>query len=221
MDILGFKTLVKENSPKDNGCEIIYNLLNDIEEKQLRYAFKFTDDEKKNVPLDKVGKIVASDSIILYVETSIQDSLLALIKQCYFIGYHLLDRDEPIFIRGAITEGDFFFETNNNNLTVFGPAYIQAYLMQERSAVYPRIIMLNSIVEKYNKQESSEISRAELNRAIGLDFDYYTYVNYWDILDSELKKKILDYVSYKLDNDIEQRVREKFIYVKNIGILEL
>jgi hypothetical protein len=53
--------------------------------------------------------------------------------------YNLLT--ENIFIRGGISLSELYMDEN----TVFGPALIEAYQLEEKSAIYPRIILSDKL----------------------------------------------------------------------------
>ena len=52
-------------------------------------------------------------------------------------------------LRGAITYGDVY--VTDEGKQIIGPAYIDAYLSQEKDAIYPRIILHNSFLQKLNE----------------------------------------------------------------------
>lgn len=74
------------------------------------------------------------------IETLVLDTNHIFLMGIY---YHFL-------FRGAITEGKMI----HNDEFVFGPGFVKAYEMENKEALYPRVIVDTKIVEKYINQST-------------------------------------------------------------------
>jgi len=134
LDVLGFKNMVKGKRYAD-----IENYLNIVKREILSLK---EIDLKKNIK-----SIVISDSIILSIDTVDDNSedLIILQNLCLFVA-KIQEKLalENIWMRGAISHGETHFDEDNNQ--VVGEAYIDAYLLEESKAIYPRVILDNRII---------------------------------------------------------------------------
>lgn len=160
LDVLGFKKLV--NSKQTLDVEKI--------ELYLETARKAIDGLKKIPSKINIGSILISDSIILTVPFGANNNenvnnLRQLCIAVLYIQRKLSEHD--IWIRGGISCGDTYFDKENNQ--IIGSAYINAYLLEEKMAIYPRVILdtkiirelecLNSscLITKINKHNENEV----------------------------------------------------------------
>ena len=127
--------------------DIIYNDENNEHLNKLNMIFEDAISEVKNMNQffnkDFFVKIF-SDNILLAIKTENEDrkenieSLLVLINN---IVEEVLDYG--YLMRGAIVEGDFFCD----NVFVYGKALIEVVELEEKYAIYPRVIVQKSIRE--------------------------------------------------------------------------
>lgn len=96
---------------------------------------------------------------------------------------------EGILLRGGITCGNFF----SNNELVWGTALIRAYNLENKHALYPRVIVDNNLLENLNITGNNKIFFSTLNRFLTKDFDD-TY--------------FIDFVRYSLSDDILKDIDE-------------
>ena len=83
---------------------------------------------KKPVVEEKTVKMkVASDTIFLYVEADVHNALAGLIAYCDYLQVRLLRQNNPVLSRGAIAKGEVYTDGD----VCFGPAIVEAYLMEE------------------------------------------------------------------------------------------
>jgi hypothetical protein len=148
LDLLGFKELVF--SQKDEDKEKIERYLGIVDS-----AIEYLKTIKSKQP---IGYIVISDSIILSVPfgESNDENLDRLRHLCIavsYIQYYLAIRD--IWLRGAISFGKTYFDSNKNQ--IIGDGYINAYLLEESLAKYPRVILDNKIINKLEFSNANEL----------------------------------------------------------------
>ena len=204
LDILGFKNLV--NGP-ESTCQSILEIYRDFEDMQKVYwgeNYGETQDVKIKV---------MSDSICLYIEADKPNALFSLISFCAAFQLDLMTIPQHIFVRGAITLGDMFIE----NDIVFGPGLTQAYLLEEKNAKVPRIIMLKKTLEQGKKQADNEVADL-IDVSTFRDDDAFYTVNYFILLrfgaNNEEIEKIKTVVSGYLDTTTDESIRQKYLYVE-------
>ena len=160
IDILAFKNLVSESEKEP----IIFNNINNALEQFYRLTKREAWQEAqilmqveecaqvKNLEdfyVDGIAHTICfSDSIIITIkaEDKLNERLSALIAQISKIGSNLFLKN--ILIRGAISYGDLHLIADKN--ICFGEALIKAYELESEKAIYPRIILSKSILNKLN-----------------------------------------------------------------------
>lgn len=166
LDVLGFKQMV---SSKDNKLiETYFGIVN----RAIYYL--------KSVPSKKeIGSIVISDSIILTIPCADNkvDNVEKLRHLCIAIG--LIQQSlaiAGIWLRGAITCGDTYFNQRENQIV--GPAYVNAYILEESLAVFPRVFLdvklipdlefknITSFIESINKTKSGRLGYSNWGKRI-------------------------------------------------------
>ncbi|CAH6840162.1 conserved hypothetical protein [Vibrio chagasii] len=145
LDVLGFKQMIQsQNRTQINKYFGIVNsaieYLNEIPSKR------------------EIGSIVISDSVILTVPCNgdSEEKLNKLRQLCIAVG--LIQQNlavEGIWLRGAISCGDTYFSSSDNQIV--GPAYINAYLLEEQLAVNPRVILDSKLIPKLGYSNASEL----------------------------------------------------------------
>ena len=195
LDVLGFKNLVFSNSKESK--EKLNDYFNSIK-KIITYL--------KKLPIKKeIGYITISDSIILTVPQSNNKSEnIKILRQLFiaigFLQAGLAARD--IWIRGAVSSGDTYYNSNNNQIV--GPAYINAYLLEESLAIYPRVVIDNKIIKELDFVNSSDfIDNINKKHEGYLDFANCGKTILYDWENSQIEKDIplfIDYLSFCVHN---------------------
>lgn len=169
LDVLGIKRLIEENTRGKEHIainkieemrKIVITSLNAIEDKEDFDYLQIS---------DSFVFICKPDSIVLLIEllSTIQTRIL---QECNFL------------LRGAITVGDAIVREDAK--FIIGPAYIQAYQLQEKDAIYPRIIVDKSAVKEIEKGEKP------VAKYLKQDLDKEYFVNYMRVyMDREKLKK--------------------------------
>ena len=127
VDILGFSNFVKNNK---NAPEIIVSIID-------RALFN-----NKNL-LDGIEYKILSDTFIVYTKKCTQLYLLNLIFAlenfslfCFFEGF---------LSRGAIVKGSHYIDKKND--IMISPAFIEAYNIEKKESVYPRILIKDEVFD--------------------------------------------------------------------------
>lgn len=205
LDILGFKDLV--DGPHKVTCQSIRNI------------FRWSESIHSTFFSGKVQEVnmkVMSDSICLYIKADKQNALCSLVLYCTAFQYQMLMENQPVFLRGGIAFGDMFIEGD----IVFGPALTQAYLLEEKNAKVPRIIILKETLD-YGKSQSDKNARKYIDISTFRDDDAFYTLNYFlplcfngdnpDVLD-----QVKTTVSHYLDTEKNESIRQKYLYVEKI-----
>lgn len=205
LDVLGFKEMIKRKS-----CEYIYEIFSKEFKQKIKQIYIGTTlvSDMANVEMK-----VMSDSICLYIDSSIENSLFALVCATAHFQNELLCFEEPVLTRGAIVHGDIFSEGD----IIYGPAFVDAYLKEEQLAKYPRIILDEGLIEEVESNSDENVYKA-LNQFSLFDFDGNFVVDYWQVFNEINKNKYLDLLSYiekVISENENESVVEKYKYFKS------
>jgi hypothetical protein len=160
LDILGFKDMVynPHNSPKFG---VMFNAINEV--------------NKVNLPkmhLKGLEITSISDSIVISVPYKEKASFEKIIRTL-FVFERLFMREE-VLLRGAITVGDLY----HKNRIVFGPALVEAYLLERDCAIYPRCIIKKKTILEGMKTCKSDFGRKEVESCFRQDMDSLFFYDY-------------------------------------------
>lgn len=205
LDILGFKELIDDKKTTCQSILDIYRQFNPMQ--QMFYGDEYG--EAQDVKMK-----VMSDSICLYVEADKPNALYSLISFCVAFQYDLLTLPQPIFVRGGIALGDMFIEDD----IVFGRALTQAYLLEEKNAKTPRIIMLKETLN-HGKSQADNETTDHIEKWTFRDDDSFYTLDYFLLLckkgnNEHIIKRIKAVVSGYLDSTIDESIRKKYLYVE-------
>lgn len=211
-DILGYKDKIDKYG-EEYFLHIIYAVMDTINS-------VYEDAQKGKL----FGYHIFSDNIIIFVkkDNDLADAqkIILLIKDAFIIQRNLMGQ-YGILIRGAITQGKLFYGKD----FVYGKGLINAYMMEDNQAVYPRIIIdkecmmdlrqmmePDSIIEKmYHTVEEVICIDSDNEYFIGyinvFDFSYERFANYLYYH----KNLIIAYLKY---GELEDEEKEKYIWCK-------
>lgn len=181
LDLLGITHEIRSNT---NGNEnIIISKMTKIKE--------IVEIEIEDSPIsDKMSMLYISDSFIFVCEQDALANFLALLSN---IQMRVLVECKTM-LRGALEYGDVIVQDNGKQ--IIGPAYIDAYQKQEHDAIFPRIIIGNSVLGLINSNE-------EQYEQIVVSQDRETSLDYIDVY------MTLEHLTKK---DIVTRLRREGIY---------
>lgn len=150
LDVLGFKDLVFSSKKSDkNKLDQYFGVVNSA----IDYLSHIPSKQKIGI-----GSIIISDSVILSVPKGqdVNDNLSRLRHLCVAVGIiqqFLAMKD--IWLRGAISSGNTYFDSVKGQ--VVGPAYINAYLLEGSTAIWPRVVLDSKIIEELEFQSASQL----------------------------------------------------------------
>lgn len=142
LDMLGFRELCGK---KKLSCAEIKSIFDDIDLLKLQcndrlFAYIVPEDIRK-----KSTFTIMSDSIVISAPYD-DYGLVFLLYLCQFIQNRLLR--SKVILRGGIAKGEFFKCGNR----MFGPALVEAYRLESTIAIYPRIVISESIISDLKKR---------------------------------------------------------------------
>ena len=205
LDLLGFKKRIEKKS-----CAEILKIYDEMKVplKQIMHKGKCLMEE------GDVKAKVMSDSICFYVNTQKPNALFALVSVCMMFQINLAKREEPILVRGGIVKGGIYAQ----NDVMFGSGLTNAYLLEEKSAIYPRIIMLKQVVDELLLRVE-EYGQGLIEKMVIADMDGFYIVNYLYFMKqwgkNEEIERLYNYSELILASEYDSSVREKYLYLKN------
>lgn len=235
IDILGFKEIVKQSETDSSKIELIYSVLEYLKdwEKTEKWDLKFVEIEESaqykgvsNFDLrGKTNTTSFSDSIVVSVkvEKNVNEMASTLIANLAYIGTVLLEKG--ILFRGGLTIGKIIHIDNG---IVFGQGLIDAFMLESRSAKYPRIVLSDKLLNELNYPLETKRNGYPYHQYL-VRFDdgcvgfhqltYYPVVESWtemtpDLLTESLRKARKVIIS-GLDSSFEKpEVFEKYKWLK-------
>ena len=198
LDVLGFGDLIN-NTVSADGAEnerdirTIYDAYEVIE---ANWAKKGSRSGSKKVS-------IFSDTIVVSVEAREKSQIFETLLEIKHLIMLLLERS--FLVRGAIVRGPLIHDGSK----IFGPALIEAYNLENRAALYPRVILDRDLVEMAAEFHASHHSSGEeVAQVVSLleqDSDGMYYIDYFYRALSELD----DPIYYPEYIDVLRRVIRK------------
>ena len=210
LDLLGFKKRIKESS-----CEDILRIFSEMKN-PLKKIYIGKENKAHLLPgPESINTKVMSDSICFWINAKAPNALYSLLSCCAIFQAKLAGLPAHVLVRGAVVKGDIYH--NGEDIT-FGPGLTEAYLLEENSAKYPRIILTRETLESGIKPES-EIPPERYFDIIFCDSDEYMSINYLDTLKELDNKKfppdeLKTHIDEVLSKTTDSSVREKYVYLK-------
>jgi hypothetical protein len=171
IDILGFKNLITQSKEDETVLKNILRALQTFNEfRDFNTDLKeFSEEFSDSTIIDDSREITNfSDSIVISFKIEGIKTLEFVINRLLNIMVDLLEYN--VILRGGIAIGDMIHTED----IVFGPAFIDAYSLENEVASFPRIIFLKEIVKKYNIYSLGGIKE---------DDDGYYYLDYFNLYD--------------------------------------
>lgn len=190
LDILGFQSHVASTIKQDGAedktkTDLLIGVFNGIRD--------ILDVDR---PEDREGKEVTqfSDSVVLSFleqeESGVFDALLAIL----WVQINLVLKG--VLCRGAVARGKLVHTPN----LLFGPGLVNAYVLESKAALYPRVILDQEIVDlgasAHARHHQPEHEEKSIMSLLEKDSDGMYYINYVTGAQWELDDPELDYPGY-------------------------
>lgn len=155
LDLLGFKGLCKS----ELNCEEIKAIFYDIELLKWRFDNAFSSLIFSERTREQCTFTMMSDSIVVSTPSN-DEGLSFMLFLCSTIQSMLLKSPHTILLRGGIAKGNFY---ELDNLT-FGPAFIDAYMLESNVAVCPRVVISEEIISDLKQRNVISNSKSSIER---------------------------------------------------------
>lgn len=177
-DIIAFKELVEKVNnnlvPEQTIIDIFKTIKWELNINNIRsdfylkeYGIENRDNNRKTFQF--------SDSVTITASLDESASLFELLLELFYIQLELIKYN--IFLRGAIT-----IDNVNDDEFIFGIGLNEAYRLESKKAIYPRIIIEESTINEYldtgNLYNNRDLEEGYLKDFLIKDDGYY-YINYF------------------------------------------
>ncbi|EEY89244.1 hypothetical protein HMPREF0017_02216 [Acinetobacter lwoffii SH145] len=192
IDILGFKSLIEETQQPDCAAKKINNI-----KQAFDLIYKMLAEHYDVEQIKQVKYSTFSDCIVFSFPARQTNSLFFALLPLIWLQAELVWKHD-ILLRGVMTIGEIY----HDDKIVFGPAMVEAYELETKKAIYPRIILDPKIKTEYTLwlDEVKKIGNADqiydleneqryTFKSDGLlteDDDGYYYVDYLDKISGEM-----------------------------------
>lgn len=212
-DILGFRDLVQKQVEKNGeDCSTIFNI--------FEFINKFYEDEIDDKYSESKQITFFSDCVIISFVEEEPDEVFLTIHNLQILLINLVHKS--IVIRGGISYGKLF----HTEKYLFGPAFIDAYLIEKDIAKCPRIICDDSILLLSQRDKSLSSAKQDLEvmtHIIRRDVDNYWYIDYIENVESQFNDNYEE-ISYYLTleklitfnlSNTEKDIVKKYIWMRD------
>jgi len=215
LDILGFKEIIRQRSEKD-----IKNIYDEIRFIASIYCetdlFDLSNEVRKNLNISFL-----SDSIIINIPKNIPYAFSGLVAFCLNVQFKLIGLKKLVLIRGAISQGNFFryYDSKTGAVIIFGDSVVDTHRLEDREAVYPRII-LDETLNKLALNELSGGNLSILKNFIKKDEDNYFILDYMKMrmdFGNDINTKctqIKEYIQSELIKQTDEKILHKLEWLK-------
>lgn len=218
IDILGFSNVV--NGTINNGINGKVKLMNICGALNMIDDFRITMSEK--MLIKDVRTTQFSDSVLISFPWIEEDnSIIAAFMWIKYLQVFLI-MEHDVLLRGGITIGDII----HNEKMIVGPAMIDAYTLESKCAINPRIIIDSKVIPLFEKIFDRCRKNNHLNDTtlINKDNDDRYYIDYFNFPERDrigTNKYMNDYLGqlkmlvYENENNENQRIRDKYLWMSN------
>lgn len=204
LDLLGITQRIMSDQKGDEIVAVMEKIKKIVDGQVNVFAYK-----------DGLDYLYISDSFIFVCDIEQIEEFLKLLGMIQM----LVLIECKIMLRGAIEYGDVTIRDSGKQ--IIGPAYVRAYLKQEHDAIFPRIILGNSIKEQIAAKQLRNLLYT-YDREYALDY-IETYLEIENIAISKLIIRLVreEVIKFLIDNykkyDVDEKpsVRSKYGYTIN------
>lgn len=190
LDILGFEGHIDKTISQngEDNLKNIDNLISAIE--SIRY---FTDIDKLK---EDESKMVTqfSDSVVISFLANEESGVFYSLLEIMWIQVNLVMHG--FLCRGGIVRGKLI----HTDKYLFGPAMVNAYILESKAALYPRVILDDSIIETgsnaHGRHHHAQHEKESIMSLLKRDTDGMYYIDYITEGQSELNDPECDYPIY-------------------------
>jgi len=197
IDILGFQDILsqtigkkgEDNPEKINEIFTAYKAIRDVWNLDVKET-----DFHKSIPRNSKTITTFSDCLVISFKAHEKSEIFHTLLEIKWMIMRLIYRG--ILCRGAITYGKLI----HTNEVLFGPALAEAYILETKAALYPRVILHKDIIDLAGKarsaNHSSEQEKEYVESLLEKDSDGMYYIDYFAKAQSELDDPYYDFPDY-------------------------
>lgn len=199
IDILGFKSLLNDTLDKDgNDNEVkidaiisAYDAIRDIWDlDQAPSPLNNNATETKKIS-------IFSDCLVVSFAINQPGGVFSTLLEIKLLIMTLISK--KILCRGAVSKGKFIHTDNY----LFGPALVEAYMLESKAAMYPRVILDHTVIEAgaQNRNENHNFTEEQeyVQSLLEQDSDGMFYIDYFFKAQIDLDDPKYDF-PYYIDN---------------------
>jgi hypothetical protein len=190
MDILGFRKIV-EDSFRGKLNQSLFENFYAVIAREVQHLNTFSEDKEFQPRWETK---VFTDNIVLGYPVSSPEGDIEFSRIVAAIGnYQLAMALEGFFIRGGLSVKDLFMD----EVTVYGPALLEAYNLESILARDPRIVLSETIYESVQVYANSyeEPQKSPYNKNVLVDPDGLAYINYLEgLIYEEDDQELVDWI---------------------------
>ncbi|MEK3977302.1 hypothetical protein MKZ20_21955 [Psychrobacillus sp. FSL K6-2684] len=214
IDILGFREHINLSVKEPDyfiKLRDVLNYISSYQKKNYGDGFRAQKDIGKEVT-------VFSDSVVISYPVELPGSVYYLLMDIIYLQLDMLQAG--ILFRGGVTVGKLCHDDN----IVYGPAMNEAYELESKVAVYPRVIVSEKVIKK-GIENPLNPPKQELEYIASLlkqDFDEQYYIDFmsqWQEVDDVLYFDALSKIKIVIEKAIEDtksvpNVKAKYQWLK-------
>ncbi len=196
IDILGFKSLLndtldKDGNDKEEEIDSVISAYNAIREIwDLDCVPQYLD-----VKIAETKKIsIFSDCLVVSFAIEQPGGFFSTLLEIKMLIMRLISR--KILCRGAVSIGKFIHTDNY----LFGPALVEAYTLESKAAMYPRVILDHTVIEAgaQNRNQDHDFTEEKkyVQSLLEQDSDGMFYIDYFFKAQNELDDPEYDFPDY-------------------------
>jgi len=184
IDILGFSELINEYD-----SEITSTVLQDIQESFALAKTQLLENtnEQNKEAIKHLKYQTFSDNICISIPYfDSEDDFLANFNLLitYVRGIQSILMTKGFFTRGGISIGSYYADNN----IIFSKGLVNAYHLENKKAVYPRVIIDKTILEKLFKYNQERVKYFGIDSVIIFDWENIAFLNPFGLLKSSVQQ---------------------------------
>ncbi|CAM1349286.1 hypothetical protein [Tenacibaculum crassostreae] len=115
----------------------------------------------------------------------------------YIRGFQNVMMSKGIFMRGGISTGSYYADDN----IIFSKGLVNAYYLESKKAIYPRVIIDDSIINKLFSYKTERLRYFGLDKTIIFDWENCAFLNPFGLIQSSISQ--FESVANELKSEID------------------